>query len=280
MRSYQKNPKIGARYKGSIEIRNGRPTFNGNIRLMWNDLERPLKVKKPTVWSIWNDFLLAPPIFIDAAFDIMEACPEHTFLILTKRAELLESKIYDPTSNVPIRHLGPGDFLSNVYWGVTVEHQEYVHRIKDLLRIPGRHFISIEPCLGYVDLNAMPPFDLPGNEEHGTVTHYEAPWDEYLDGIILGGELGPRARPMHPEWVRSVRDQCVGAGVPFFFKQWGEWTGNPGWYLQENISPSCKSIIKNRDDKDRVGTSMGKIGKKAAGRLLDGREWNELPWRN
>lgn len=308
MRACQKNPKIKARYGGLTEIRNDRPTFNGNIRLMWDDLEKPLRVKKPMVWSIWNDFLLAPPIFIDAAFDIMGACPEHTFLILTKRPELLESKIYDPIPEIPIRHLGPGDYLPNIYLGVTVEHQDYIHRIDDLLKIPGRHFVSIEPCLGVIDL---------GFHDYTRCCDAHSVRRAFLDGIILGGESGPKARPMHPGWARSVRDQCVEAGVPFFFKQWGEWVSfaTEAHYTQDSLKPGndeiiggdcggpgCLSDFKNgyylaqwsdgRKQRARLRKEnehqWGKnnlqvmeylnVGKKAAGRLLDGREWNELTW--
>lgn len=200
---------------------------------MWDDLNKPLRVMKPTVWSIWNDFLQAPAEFIDEAFDVMGACPEHTFLILTKRPEKLASKIYDPTPEVPVRHLGGGDHLPNVYWGVTVEHQKYIGRLDDLLAIPGNHFVSIEPMLGALDirqhLGVQKLYPLEGTIQYG------------LDAVIVGGETGPWARPMHPDWLQNVRDECLELGVPFFFKQWG--------------------------------------GREGRTRLLDGREWNDLPWR-
>lgn len=211
MRSFQKNPKIRARYEGLTDIRNGRPTFNGRIRLMWDDLEKPLRVKKPTVWAIWNDFLNAPPKFIDASFDVIGACPEHTFLILTKRPERLQAKIYGPDPDVAIRHLGGGDYFPNVYWGVTVELPKYEARIDELRKIPGHHFISIEPCLGSIDIRRyLGPqrfYPLAG------VVEYD------IDGVILGFESGHHARPGHPDWARGPRDQCVEAGVPLFIKQ-------------------------------------------------------------
>jgi len=88
--------------------------------------------------------------------------------------------------------------------------------------------------------------------------------------VILGGETGPGARPLHPDWVRSVRNQCAAAGVPFFFKQWGEWIH----YTQYSfgIGAPCLSAV-------RVENELYRVGRKAAGRLLDGREHNELPWR-
>lgn len=266
MRTCQKNPKIKARYEGLTKIRNGRPTFNDKIRLMWDDLEKPLRVKKSTVWSIWNDFVLASAEFIDEALDVMGACPEHTFLILTKRPELLETKIYDPTPHISIRHLGPGDSLPNVYWGATVEHSDYIYRIENLIKIPGKHFVSIEPCLSEIDLT---------------------PWlHSDIDGVILGGESGPKARSMHPGWARSVRDQCVEASVPFFFKQWGEYITafDAGWRM-ENVDQWKRSfgyawVRSKKKWRFEDGTQMVHVGKKAAGRLLDGKEWNELPWGN
>ncbi len=101
-----------------------------------------------------------------------------------------------------------------------------------------------------------------------------------IHAVILGGETGPGARPTHPDWVQSVRDQCQAAGVPFFFKQWGEWAP----WGEDN----CNYLSDfNCDEADKRFKSiatppyvMYRVGSKRAGRLLDGREWNELPWRN
>lgn len=94
----------------------------------------------------------------------------------------------------------------------------------------------------------------------------EHPDTQYIDWVICGGETGPGARPMHPDWVRGLRDQCQAAGTPFFFKSWGEWW--PGeWgrlYREKTISYAD-------------GQDMVLIGKRRAGRLIDGREWNEVP---
>lgn len=252
---------------------------------MWDDLEKPLRVTKPTVWAIWNDFLNAPPKFIDAAFEVIGACPEHTFLILTKRPEQLVTKIYSLDPDVPIRHLGGGDYFPNLYWGVTVELPKYEHRIDELVKIPGHHFISIEPCLGLIDIRQyLGPqrfYSMAG------VVEYD------IDGVILGGETGPGARPMHPDWVRSIRDQCVEADIPYFFKQWGEWI--PRLFLKPQdkqfkgewgtldidgnffleTTPWNGNQGEDSQTKEYV---VYKVGKKKAGRLLDGREWNGLPW--
>jgi len=129
-----------------------------------------------------------PEDFIGAVFDTMRQCPQHTFQILTKRAERL-------------RELAPRlTWPSNVWMGVSVEDRRVVARIADLQRVPAAvRFLSCEPLIGPLD-------ELP------------------LDGIhwvIVGGESGPKARPMQPEWVESIFRQCRAAHVPFFFKQWG-----------------------------------------------------------
>lgn len=189
--------------------------------------------------------------------------------------------------------------LPNVWLGVTAENQERAdERIPMLLRTPAaKRFVSIEPMLGPVNLTGV---QWDGSEPvlknradvlrggihhplHGLI-HQQI---QNLDWVICGGESGPGARPMHPDWVRSLRDQCVGAGTPFHFKQWGEWT--PGenvnrmsgtvasatWFDDEWLisSENLARCDGHRDDQP----DLYRIGKRAAGRLLDGREWNEFP---
>ena len=97
--------------------------------------------------------------------------------------------------------------------------------------------------------------------------------------MILGGETGPGARPMHPEWVRSVRDQCAAAGVPFFFKQWGEFAPENSIYVDG--SPLSVTFYNNAQmDVCDNGERVYRVGRKRAGRLLDGRTYDELPWRS
>jgi protein gp37 len=149
-----------------------------------------------------------PEVFIQRAFAVMRECPQHQFQVLTKRAERLLA-------------LAPNlDWAPNVWMGVSVENDDYKWRIDLLRRVPAAiRFVSVEPLLGPIE-------KLPLKGIH---------W------VIAGGESGPRAREMKPEWARSIRDQCVDAGVPFFFKQWGG------------------------------------VQRKLAGRRLDRREWNEMP---
>lgn len=219
VRSHQKNPKIRALYEGLTELKDGIPTFNVTVRINEKALEIPLKTKKPTVFAVaWGGDLFheAVPLNFQAhAFSVMASCPEHTFLVLTKRPQIMAQfiKPYIDAKAIIFR---------NIYLGTTVESPDYLWRVEELLKCtPFSLWLSIEPMLGPIDLR----------------------WGS-ISQVILGGETGPGARPMHPEWVRSVRDQCKRAGVPFFFKGWG--------------SPKTAFYM---------------------GLLLDGQEHNELVWR-
>jgi protein gp37 len=183
-------------------------------------------------------------------FELIESTAYLDWLLLTKRIE-------DATKLVPDRWrlLWP----QNIWAGCTVESAEYLPRIGYLLSVPTHnHFVSVEPMLG-----PMPTLG------------------EYLDGIswvIGGGESGPKARPMHPDWARSVRDQCQTAGVPFFFKQWGEWIESVAAEGEPQKYPTTEQWV-GKDSQSGVtpGVWMRRIGKRAAGRMLDGRTWDEFP---
>jgi protein gp37 len=173
---------------------------------------------------------------------VMEHSPQHTFQILTKRPErMMKSECFGlPT-------------MSHVWLGVSVEDQKTAdQRIPLLLRTPAAvRFVSYEPALEPLDLTAYLTCFVP------------CP----LNWVIAGGESGPGARPSHPNWFRSVRDQCQAAHVPFFFKQWGEWVS-----VSEVAGPGEHHHFPD-------GATVRRTGKKLAGRLLDGREWNEYPGR-
>jgi protein gp37 len=99
-----------------------------------------------------------------------------------------------------------------------------------------------------------------------------------VDWVIAGGESGPDARPCHPDWVRSIRDQCQAAGVPFFFKQWGEWAPwEPRFPADVRHERADGTLHEQPIAAGATGCPMVRVGKKAAGRLLDGREWSEYP---
>ena len=176
-------------------------------------LEDPFKWKKPRmvfVNSMSDLFHEKIPVgFIDSVFETMVRCPQHTFQVLTKR---------------PGRAVTLGlPWARNIWFGVSVESSKQMERVRCLVdnSAASVSFVSAEPLLG--------PLPCLGRYMHD------------LDWIIAGGESGPGARPMHPDWAREVRDLCVQARVPFFFKQWG-------------------------------GTN-----KKKAGRVLDGRTWDQMP---
>ena len=159
--------------------------------------------------------------FIDQVFQTMEEAGQHIFQVLTKRSSrfLVWAR----------ERYGKKPWPSNVWAGVSVETQEYAWRIKDLIQVPADvRFLSVEPLLGPVELDPV--------------------FLKHIHWVIVGGESGPRARPMKPEWVYSIREQCRMHGVKFFFKQWGAHT------------PDGK-----------------RVGKKVAGRLLDGRTWDDMP---
>ena len=146
--------------------------------------------------------------YVEAVFETIKRADQHVFQVLTKRSERLREMARD----LP--------WPENLWMGVSVEGQGYVHRARDLQRVPAQtRFLSVEPLLG-----PIPRLPVAG-----------------IDWVIVGGESGPGARPMQPEWVRAIRDRCLDRRVAFFFKQWGG------------------------------------VRKKRTGRTLDGRIWDELP---
>ncbi|MDD5501716.1 MAG: DUF5131 family protein [Candidatus Omnitrophica bacterium] len=168
--------------------------------------------------------------------------------------------------------------LTNIFCGVTVENQEQADkRIPILLQIPAaKRFVSVEPMLGPVSFRWLSAW--PENAPTTAMNPYNGgKTNEYdglrrLDWIIAGGESGPGARPCHPDWVRSLREQAVSAGIPFFFKQWGEWL-----HVTQGATPLPVEQVDGIRAFDFLDGQAVRIGKKQAGRMLDGREWNEFP---
>jgi protein gp37 len=304
IRSHQENDKIKAQY-GGVTTPGGK--WNGSIKLLEQNLELPLKVKKPTRWAIWNDLFHedVPTDFIDAVLNMMINCEQHIFMALTKRPENIERKLYEVTEDNPFRTLGGGDYLSNLWLGVTAENQEMADkRIPILLEIPAAvHYVSVEPMLGLIDIEkylrcgtcGYSKKDMGIHLDHNLCTNPT----NLIDWVICGGESGHGARPMHPDWALSLRNQCVDAKVPFFFKQWGEWGpdipepadikklvcfNTNDW---EDVPKFLKYAQSYADDiKEGKWWDMDvwpgdvflyRSGKKAAGRILDGRVWDEMP---
>jgi protein gp37 len=190
------------------------------LRLLPERLEDPIKRKKPTIYFVnsMSDLFheKIPDDYIDKVFDVIRRTPHHTYQILTKRAARMAR--YFKTRSVP----------NNAWLGVSVENKKQgVPRIDHLRAVPARiRFLSVEPLL----------------EDVGQLNLTDIHW------VIVGGESGPKARPMKPEWAESVRRQCKAQKVAFFFKQWGGW---------------------GADGKRRA--------KSKNGRLLNGKTWDEMP---
>jgi protein gp37 len=173
--------------------------------------------------------------------------PNLDWLLLTKRPENVGSFISEATECTAF--LSPyRDVWPNLWLGTSVEDQAAADARRPRLRKwePAVRFLSCEPLLGPAKL------DLDG-----------------IHWVIVGGESGPNARPMHPDWARSIRDQCVSAGVPFFFKQWGEWLPD-----EDDDQPQPGRMF---GPPRQAWPTMRRVGKKAAGRQLDGRTWDEFP---
>ena len=206
-----------------------------------------------------------PTDFIDEVFAVMARAERHTFQVLTKRPErmrayLSDIDLEDRLSDIWREKLWfPEEWslmlpLSNVWLGVSVEDQAAADaRIPLLLQTPAAvRWISAEPLLGHVYLDSDWIESRPG--AHGAI-----------DWVVVGGESGLNAQPMHPGWARSLRDRCALAGVPFLFKQWSEW--GQGFDCVEETRSVPGHLLKFFPELNRTFT---RISKKAAGRLLDG----------
>jgi protein gp37 len=200
-------------------------------------------------------------------WEVIDATPALDWLLLTKRPENVKWF-------VPSHWLMDG-YPPNVWIGTSVEDQQRAdERIPHLLTIPARvRFLSCEPLLGPVDLSAyLTACEWCGGSTYDSHDCY-APTG--LDWVIVGGESGHGARPMHPTWARSLRDQCNAATVAYFFKQWGE-------FRPQRDGDVDDATIQPKDfgswsfpDGSRIG--LARVGKHAAGRVLDGRTWDEVP---
>jgi protein gp37 len=257
-------------------------------------LDAPLRWTKPrkvfvnSMSDLFHDDV--PDAFIDQVFAVMALSKRHTFQILTKRPHRMLSYMTGLGKSAKrlddaARRLGytlefDGQYLvswplPNVWLGVSAEDQEAADaRIPLLLKTPAAvRWVSAEPLLGPVDLNRICVFnsaslgrfvdailghqwDESAHEGGGSPPESDLPDEPRIDWVVVGGESGPKARPMQLDWVRGLRDQCERAGVPFLFKQWGEWL------------PIDQTALAEHSALDRSRSI--RVGKKNAGRLLDG----------
>ena len=284
-----KNPMISPKARGAY----GGETWP---LLLQDRLDEPRRCKKPSIIGVqfmgdlWHEAVFHRDIL--AVFRAALQAPQHTYVFLTKRSErMLEiTKRYCEYKK--------WSCLPSNWWGlVTVENQEWADkRILDLLEAPWAvRGLSCEPLLGAVDLRQwigdcacvdcqkrfytdLDELLLPLNDNakcpecEGEIVTLDYV-DESLDWVIAGGETGPGARPMHPSWTRRLRNQCNAAGVPFFFKSWGEWIDYHNAQSKNRLEIDYGKYRDNFVD----GKLMYRIGNKRAGRLLDGRKWHEMP---
>lgn len=332
-------PRSLPHYAGLTRRSKAGAVWTGKVALATEGILRsPLARKKPTLYFVnsMSDLFHedVPDEWIDRVFSIMAMCPQHTFQVLTKRSarmreylrrhdvgsrwafECLRTASGMPHADTAVEWTRNG--LPNVWLGVSCEDQKRAEeRVPDLLATPAAvRFVSAEPLLGAIDFTRL---DLPS---YGYLNAFAAryfvspqqPAQRGLDWVIVGGESGPGARPMHPDWARLIRDQCESFGTAFFFKQWGEhepivsaadmqdhmrhdgddadlrdarrksqvvWpdgtrlTPEPLYEWWANLD--CSSEDGEESEMKGCAVVMRAVGKKVAGRLLDGREHNDMP---
>jgi protein gp37 len=247
------------------------------VTLHPDQLDKPLHWRKPRrIFVCSMSDLFHPDVpdeFINRVLNVVGDADQHTFQILTKRPERMAAYFarhvelgatYDILNRRQRAYL-----LENLWLGTSIEDQRTAdERIPHLLRCAAaRRFVVYEPALGPVNFLRPEAWWLgPPTQAHGM--------HQGLDWVIAGGESGPKARPAHPDWFRSVRDQCQEAGVPFFFKQWGEWVVPNATVSEMEFVPKFKAGRQHPFDDGPIAM---RVGKRAAGRLLDGVEHNAYP---
>jgi protein gp37 len=328
-----RDTRAGARSSSAKRGSASKPVWTGEVRLNEQWLDQPLGWRRPRrIFVCAHGDLFAegvPDAWIDRVFAVMALAPQHTFQVLTKRSARMRDYV---TSLVNGRALAPivhelardrvrdvlgsptevtlARVLENVWLGVSAEDQRRAdERIPDLVLTPAAvRFVSAEPLLGPIDLSRVSTFRFRGAEVldalrgklSGLFGDPCPTTTPRLSWVIVGGESGPAARPMHPDWARGIRDRCTAAGVPFFFKQWGAWldadhmfdriAAGPGQMLVDG-EPWTPPRPLNFADAGIVaelaggalcehhsdGLTMLRLGKARAGRLLDGRTHDEMP---
>lgn len=340
----------GQPFEGFATRTSGGPRWTGRVALVEDRLTLPLRWRRPaTIFASSTSDIFHESLSdadIDRIFAVMALAPRHIFQVLTKRAERMRAWATDPRTSERIarvmlrRYPGwgvPAETvfgalinraeeadpesarwpLPNVWLGVSVEDQAAADaRIPHLLATPAaKRFLSCEPLLGPVDLASL-------HWRQGWLDGarlFEAKpgildckWDgPRIDWVIAGGESGRGARPMHPDWARGLRDQCRNAGVPFFFKQWGEWL--PIGRMYDDLGDTDETVAAETAMLEARGREMEdgdfwtdpghvqlvdagmynwaneqaqppgdviviqRVGKSRAGRLLDGVEHNGMP---
>lgn len=270
---------------------------------------RPERLLQPLTWSRPSRIFTCsmadlfhkavPTSYVAKVFAVMALSGQHTFMVLTKRHGRLRSLLrstsfrwlvwhamlditHDQRMPMPAPHRDRLAWpLPNVWVGVSVEHQSAADlRIPALASTPAAvRFLSCEPLLGPVDLESAMASRPSGPAR---------PLGEIIDWVICGGESGTQARPMHPHWARSLRDQCLKAKIPFHFKQWGSWVAHsrpgdpwsdrsPDAWVSADDGATVTEGDAMADETGRFYCGMYRVGKKVAGRELDGTTWDQSP---
>lgn len=337
------NPKT-PQYHGLTKKVNGKPVWTGDISAARDStFLKPLRWKKPRcifVNSMSDLFHENVSVYqVVRVFGVMAMCPEHIFIILTKRPDNMRKFVeremnLNNIAEAAARMVEDGDNaydyvlskkgqpLPNVWVGVSAEDQKRAdERIPDLLKTPAaKRIVSCEPLLGELNLEPWLEWEFMAKDDGEAWGCWDCESDYQacdcpkkkavfidhvgskdadgcpesliservtLNWVLAGGESGPGARPAHPDWFRSLRDQCAAAETPFFFKQWGEWypgeiedqSDGHGWqaYPDEHHDPDASNWEGYWKYKDAHGTGFLRVGKKAAGSWLDGRHHHDFP---
>lgn len=315
----------GKPYEGLTRLTADGPRWTGEVRCVPEMMDLPIHWGKPrlifvnSMGDLFHDDV--PVDFIAQVFAVMALAPRHRFLVLTKRARRMAQIVGDLGFRMMVqsiaqrrggdRGLTPSPVwpLPNVRIGVSVEDQAAADaRIPHLLSTPAAvRWLSCEPLLGHVNLRRVADPVNGGGYVLDALEGRRMTWENRvpdrqsmrspvgrLDWIVVGGESGPRSRPMHPGWARSLRTQCTSSArtVPFFFKAWRDWRPNPTPFACVRRREDAGQVVRwgesrveavaiPGDANDDAGDAelLQRVGKGAAGRALDGRTWDEMPER-
>lgn len=321
--------KPDSHYEGTTKKVNGNAVWTGKLSLAPdNILTQPLRWKRPrrifvnSMGDLFHEDV--PDAWIDQVFAVMRLAPQHTFQILTKRADRMlaycngsiEEGVWVDNDAIakyapPLEERQEWTYpLPNVWLGVSVENQEQADkRVPDLLMTPAAvRFVSCEPLLGEVRLDRIAVRSNSGYKLDSLAGRlfkdikgafkYGPDNQRSLDWVIAGGESGVNARPMHPDWVYSLRYQCIGSKTPFFFKQWGEYEPmfphypeeygkDDDWGDEVELGFPKEGIlysdgyfyngIEHQAHVNRGAYWVRKVGKKKSGHLIDGKPWQNFP---
>lgn len=216
--------------------------------LKWNRAAEKAGIQKRAFCMSMGDWAEGrhdqQPLLSKYLYPLIEQTPWIIWLLLTKRPQI--------AATIVPEHWRRDGWPRNAWPGTTAANQKWWDiRLPHLMKIPAsHHFVSVEPMMGHIDMGPHRP-----------------------EWVICGGQSGAKAKPMNPEHPRSLRDQCMAASIPYFFKQWGEF----GMTAEHGFGGRERLVTQTFSHGDGTGTEMIRVGKKTAGRLLDGREWNEFP---